>query len=147
MQIAFVRNGNNQEPNVKDVCISTGNRNVYTKSWSNYGVDSMWNEISKRFSKGVEGDHSHPCVRSGQTITVGRINYNGSTAATKWVEYVSSYSFFIRYKCLLVDSCRNLMLPLIDDIVPKADKELFYGVGKPIGGTLKDLVPELFEDD
>jgi hypothetical protein len=93
MQIAFVGNGN-LEPHVKDVCISTGNRNVCTKSWSNYGVDSIWKTILERVSKGAEGDHSHPCVRIGQTITVGRINYKGSTAANKWVEYVSSYSFF-----------------------------------------------------
>lgn len=101
MQVAFVAegdNGNNLEPHVKDVCLTTGNHVVYTKSWSNYGVDSFWNTILEKVSNGVKGEHihPHPCLRENQTITSGDINYIGSNdTAKKWDAYVSSCSFLL----------------------------------------------------
>jgi hypothetical protein len=93
MQIAF-DNGKKKGADMKDVCLPTGKHNVYTKSWPNYGVDTMWSNMLKAISKGAAaGEFPHPCMRSDQVIEIGNITYKGSyDDDNKWKEYVSTGS-------------------------------------------------------
>ena len=86
MQIAF-DNGNAGGDNVKQVCLSTGVHNVYTVSWSNYGVDSVWERVAAAIPEVEAGPRLHPCVRLNQRVTVNGIDYTGSPkVGVKWHE-------------------------------------------------------------
>ena len=85
-------------PFLKDVCLPTGKHRVYTRSWPNFGVDSMWKTVApSAIEDGDESPYDHPCVRSGQLVTIGGLEYKGVAGNldgdVEWDRYVSSYLF------------------------------------------------------
>ena len=96
MQIAFDDvPSKNTRPHVKDVCLSTGSRNVYTKSWGDFGVESIWERTLESVLPLSKDDdiHIHPCLRRDQTHDEEGKKFVGSDAPDKWEKYVSNYLF------------------------------------------------------
>ena len=103
MQVAFDIAGSPDagddevKPFLKDVCLPTGKHRVYTRSWPNFGVDSMWKKVAENIDQdGKESPYDHPCLRTDELNTIEGSDYKGIAGDgpdEKWTEYVSGYLF------------------------------------------------------